>query len=91
MLTIGFQDGTAGGHAGCRDFVTTYEAEGDDLRFTSLSMAETTATCTPQEWEQEGRYTTSLSEMRNYRLGEDALELFTVGGEALVFSRVLIR
>lgn len=90
-FTLAFQNGTAGGYAGCRNFVATYEAEGDDLRFTSLSMTTTTASCTPDQWEQEGRYTTSLSETHHYRLREDELELLTPGGEVLRFSRVLIR
>ncbi len=90
-FTLAFQDGTAGGQAGCRTFVATYQAEGDDLRFLRLSMTETTADCTHHQWAQEGRYTTSLSETRNYRLDENRLDLLTAGGEVLTFTRMLIR
>ena len=90
-FTLSFQDGTASGYAGCRNFEATYQAEGDDLRVTSLSMTATTASCTPQQWEQEGRYTTALSETRSYRLGENQLDLLTVGGKVMRFTRVLVR
>lgn len=90
-FTLSFQDGTASGYAGCRNFEATYQAEGDDLRVTSLSMTATTASCTPQQWEQEGRYTTALSETRNYRLGENQLDLLTAGGEVVRFTHVLVR
>jgi len=86
-FTLAFQDGTASGYAGCRNFEVTYQAEGDDLRVTSLSMTETTASCSPQQWAQEGRYTTALSETRNFRLNGNRLDLLTVGGDVLVFTR----
>lgn len=84
---IAFQDGAASGYAGCRNFEATYEAEGDNLRVTSLSMTEVTASCSTQQWQQEGRYTTALSETRNFRLNGNQLDLLTVGGDVLVFTR----
>lgn len=92
QFTLSFQDGTAAvGYAGCRNFEATYEAEGDDLRFPTLTITEATADCTTEQWEHEGRFTTSLTETRHYRLNDSQLTLLTSGGEELTFARVLIR
>lgn len=55
------------------------------------SLTQDTASCTPDQWNQEGRYLTGLGETRHYRLDENKLDLLTAGGDVLHFRRVLIR
>lgn len=86
-ITVAFK--TAGelrGFAGCRRFTGTYQAEGDDLRVTSLSMVEEACDAGAEVFEQEGRFTTLLSETTDYRLTETELELYTMGGTTLTFE-----
>ena len=86
-VTLAFHDeNQVGGSAGCRGYVATYEASGDDMRFPQQSMIG--AACLDQEalMRQEGQYTDRLSWATNYRLGEGQLEIFTARGEVLVFE-----
>ncbi|MFQ5569948.1 MAG: META domain-containing protein [Rhodothermales bacterium] len=85
-ITIAFSDRMISGHAGCRNYTGSYEALGDDIRFPTLQMEGTVVVCSQPLLEQEGRYTTSLTEATNYRLSEGQLELFTIRGEILVFT-----
>jgi heat shock protein HslJ len=83
-ITLAFYDEhRVGGHAGCRDYVALYEAEGNDLGFDYTAMLG--AVCQHEGLlEQEGAYTTILGWTAHYRLDEGQLELRTVRGEALV-------
>lgn len=87
-ITLGFYDDRhASGHAGCRDYATTYQASGDEIRFPSLAMTGDEA-CLADEalYLQEGRYTDALSWATRYRLSGEALEILTARGEVLVFA-----
>lgn len=72
------------GHAGCRDYRATYQAEGDDLNLTFMEMVQMDC---PDEARllQEGAYTTLLGEATDYRLGEGDLEILTASGRNLLF------
>ncbi|MDH4138582.1 MAG: META domain-containing protein, partial [Anaerolineae bacterium] len=82
------------GHAGCRGYVATYEARGDDISFHWLAMAGDICTESEALMEQEGEYTTILGWATDYRLGEEPalsqpkrqLEILTARGEVLVFE-----
>jgi heat shock protein HslJ len=85
-LTMAFHDGhLVSGHAGCRDYLATYQAAGGDLAFTYSAMLG--PVCAEDALlEQEGAYTTALGWTAHYRLAQDKLELFTVRGETLTFA-----
>jgi heat shock protein HslJ len=74
------------GRAGCRGYVATYEASGDDIKFLWVAMMG--MACLEQDtlMEQEGQYTTILGWATDYWLGEGKLEILTARGEVLVFE-----
>lgn len=74
------------GHAGCRGYVATYEASGDDIGFLWFAMMGDICTELEALMEQEGEYTTILEWATDYRLGEGKLEILTARGEVLVFE-----
>jgi heat shock protein HslJ len=82
------------GHAGCRGYVATYEASGDDISFPSFAMMGDICTESEALMEQEGEYTTILGWATDYRLSEEPalsqpkgqLEILTARGEVLVFE-----
>ena len=74
------------GHAGCRDYVASYQANGDDVGFPSLSMIGEACPAQPALMDQEGHYTDALSWATDYRLGEGQLRILTARGEELVFE-----
>lgn len=76
------------GFAGCRDFTAVYDARGDTIRVSETRMGATECDAPDAILEQEGRFTTDLSEASHYRLAGDRLELFTTHGRMLVFVRV---
>ncbi len=85
-LTLAFHnEGLASGHAGCRDYVITYTANGADLGFIFTAMMG--AVC-PDDllMEQEGAFTTMLGWTARFRLNEGELELTTIRGETLLFE-----
>jgi heat shock protein HslJ len=87
-ITLVFDDNShASGHAGCRDYTVTYEADGDDIRFPFQSMEGDDA-CLDQDalYRQEGTYTDALTWATNYRLDDGRFELFTARGEVLLFE-----
>ncbi|UCC63551.1 MAG: META domain-containing protein [Anaerolineae bacterium] len=82
------------GHAGCRDYVASYQANGDDVGFLSFAMMGSSESCSEALLTQEGEYTTVLGWASDYRLGEEPalseppgrLEILTARGEVLVFE-----
>ena len=82
------------GHAGCRDYVATYEASGEDIKFPSFAMMGDICTGSEALMEQEGEYTTILGWATDYRLNKEPalsqpkgqLEILTARGEVLVFE-----
>ena len=87
-ITIAFAAGEISGHAGYRDYAGTYEASGDDIRFTSIGMKEPTSLKPEALRFQESGYTTNLSLATNYRLSEGELEIFTAPGGVLIYAPV---
>ncbi len=87
-ITIAFATGEISGHAGCRDYVGTYEASGDDIWFTSIGMEGLTGLKSEALLKQEAEYTTNLSLATNYRLSEGQLEIFTAPGGVLIYGPV---
>lgn len=86
VITLAFHNGRlAGGHAGCNDYLATYQAAGDDMRFLYLGMLG--ADCQAEALQvQQDRYTTFLSETTDYRHIGGRLELHTRRGQALAFE-----
>lgn len=84
-MTLAFEGNRMKGFAGCRNFTGSWNARGDEIHFPTLSMVE--MDCPNRgTLELEGNYTTALSETAHYRLQKGArLELFTPGGDTLVF------
>ncbi|MEA3294073.1 MAG: META domain-containing protein [Euryarchaeota archaeon] len=87
-ITIAFVAGEISGHAEYRDYTGTYEASGDDIRFTSIAMKEPTSLKPEALRFQELGYTTNLSLATNYRLSEGELEIFTAPGGVLIYAPV---
>jgi heat shock protein HslJ len=87
-VTLAFHDEQwAGGSAGCRGYVVSYQAGDGDLHFLSTTMLG--AVCPEKDrLVQEGTYTTILGWTEHYRLSEGQLELVTSRGETLVFEPV---
>ncbi|MGQ9598923.1 MAG: META domain-containing protein [Anaerolineae bacterium] len=85
-LTLAFHSTPwVSGHAGCRDYLATYQAEGAELTFPFLAMLG--PVCADENrLEQEGTYTTLLGWVNHYRLAGDQLELSTLRGETLTFD-----
>lgn len=79
--------GEVAGYAGCRNYTGTYLAEGDDIRFTSLSMLETECPLGEAYLLQEGAYTTALGDLASdYLLAEDRLQITLLDGRTLIFA-----
>jgi heat shock protein HslJ len=86
-FTLAFHDEyRVSGHAGCRGYVATYEASGDDVGFPLYAMMGSFELCSEALMEQEGLYTTILGWATDYRLGEGRLEILTARDEVLVFE-----
>ncbi|MGD9317005.1 MAG: META domain-containing protein, partial [Anaerolineae bacterium] len=87
-ITLAFHDQQyASGQAGCRDYTTTYQANGDDIHFPSMSMiGDDSCLASEDLYLQEGAYTDALTWATNYRLSDDRFELLTARGEVLVFE-----
>jgi heat shock protein HslJ len=85
-ITLVFHDAhRVSGHAGCRDYVAAYQAEGNDLGFTFTAMLG--AVCSEEALiEGEGDYTTALGWTDRFRLSEGKLELLSARGESLLFE-----
>jgi heat shock protein HslJ len=86
-FVLGFQDATAlWGRAGCRGYLGTYQARGENLRLVSLAMTGPDCPDQPALMEQEGSYTTHLELVTDYRLAESRLELLTAQGRVLAYE-----
>ncbi len=87
-ITLAFDQIAIQGDAGCRNYSGTYQAESDHFQLVRIEMQG--GDCSKPEifWQQEGEYTTLLSEARYYRMTEQTLELETEAGGVLRFQRL---
>lgn len=87
MTLVFHNDHRVSGHAGCRDYVASFKAEGGDIGLQFMAMIG--PVCPTQDaLSKEGGFTTTLGWADNYRIVEDRLEIVTARGEILVFERI---
>lgn len=84
-ITLTFDsDSEASGRAGCFDYVLSYTASGDDIRWGMRSKRNGEL---PQELESQAlHYTDSIMWGANYRLTTEQLEIFTAKGDIMVYN-----
>ena len=89
-ITLAFYDEyVLGGHAGCREYVATYRATGDDLNLLFEAMFDAGCSMEDALLEQEGRFLDILAPKADLRLGEGQLEIYGERGGVLVFETLL--
>ena len=89
-ITLIFEDAEVmSGFAGCRHYKGHYFAENDTIHFPSLGMIENSCPLGSDYLNQEGDFTTALTQTTRYRFHEGRLELFTDPGELLIFMPLL--
>ncbi|MGD8997877.1 MAG: META domain-containing protein [Anaerolineae bacterium] len=92
-ITLAFHDEyRVSGSAGCRGYVATYQASGDDMSFQWMAMmspapqGQTAHPCPQALMEQERHFLDHFDRMANYRLDEGQLEILNARSEVLVFE-----
>jgi heat shock protein HslJ len=75
-----------GGHAGCRDYLATYQASGDDLNVLYEVMLDAGCRVEDADFEQEAQVMGVLAPKADLRLGEGHLEIYGERGGVLVFE-----
>lgn len=86
-VTLRFAADSVSGFGGCRDYIGTYSARGDVLRFTYLSMRQENCASDRRRIAEE-HLTTVFSETSNFEVRRDTLVLTTFGGDTLRFTRL---
>jgi heat shock protein HslJ len=86
-FTLSFGESTFSGTTVCRDYEGRYQAEDDSLQITFMSMT-TEYNCNDKDGHTEAQYTTLLSNVEQYNITSNQLELFTRHGEKLIFELV---
>lgn len=74
------------GDAGCRGYVASVQADGDDIRFPFIGMTGPSDPCAEDLLVQDGAYTTHLEQAITWRLEEGRLEFFTAPGHVLRYE-----
>jgi heat shock protein HslJ len=84
-VTISFEDGLAGGEAGCNGYGGSYVVDGEKISF--QEVASTLMLCTAPEgvMEQEAAFLGSLNQVERFELAGGRLQLIRSDGEALTF------
>jgi heat shock protein HslJ len=86
-FTLAFYSETIlGGHAGCRDYLATYQAAGDDLNLLFEAMFDANCQVGTTGHEQEGDFLGILAPKADLRLAEEQLEIYGERGGVLVFE-----
>jgi heat shock protein HslJ len=86
-VTLQFDDGQAGGSAGCNSYGGAYEIKGHDLAFGPLHS--TLRACLDEmAMAQEQRYLQALGQTSAWEFGGERLYLHGADGQPLVFSPV---
>ena len=75
-----------GGHAGCRDYLATYQATGDDLNLLFEAMFDADCRVEDTALEQEAQFLGIMAPKADLRLGEGQLEIYGERGGMLVFE-----
>ena len=75
-----------GGHAGCRDYLATYQASGDDLNLLVEVMFDAGCRVEDADLEQEAQFLGVMAPKADLRLGEGQLEIYGERGGVLVFE-----
>ena len=85
-VTLSFQDGQAGGSAGCNSYGGAYQVAGDKITFDSLVSTLMACTEPPGVMEQETAFLQFLQAGERFQLQDGRLLIFTADGEALTFE-----
>jgi heat shock protein HslJ len=86
-FTLGFyNEYILGGHAGCRDYLATYQATGDNLSLLFEAMFDTDCRVEDADLEGEAQFLGVLAPKADLRLGEGQLEIYGERGGVLVFE-----
>jgi heat shock protein HslJ len=86
-FTLAFYSETIlGGHAGCRDYLATYQATGGDLNLVFEAMFDADCDLGGTGLEQEGEFLGVLAPKADLRLAEEQLEIYGERGGVLVFE-----
>lgn len=89
LVTITFDDeGRAMGSSGCNQYSTTYETDGDSIRF-GVGVSTLRACLSDELNAQEAAYLAALGSAVRYILRDDTLIIEYGDGETLVFNRLL--
>jgi heat shock protein HslJ len=75
-----------GGQAGCRDYLSTYQAAGDDLNLLSEAVFDANCQVGTTGLEQEGEFLGILAPKADLRLAGGQLEIYGERGGVLVFE-----
>lgn len=83
-VTLEFNDGQAGGTAGCNSYGGAYEVEGENIAFREI--VSTLMACADQAvMDQEAMFLSALNEADRFELANGQLRLFRPSGEPLTF------
>jgi len=86
-ITLAFYDeNVLGGHAGCRNYVATYDAAGDNLNLVYEVMFDADCSMEDDLLEQEGRFLDSFAPKADIWLGDGSLEIHGERGGLLIFE-----
>ena len=77
------QDGNAVGMAGCNNYNTTYEVDGEKIQFGEV-IGTTMMMCPEPAMAQEQAYLAALGDAETFEINEDELVLYDSDGNALV-------
>jgi heat shock protein HslJ len=86
-FTLAFYSETIlGGHAGCRDYLATYQATGDNLNLLFEAMFDADCRVEDADLEPEAQFLGVLAPKADFRLGDGQLEIYGERGGLLVFE-----
>jgi len=86
-FTLSFDESSFSGTTVCQDFEGRYQAEDDTFQITFMSMT-TEYNCNKKDSHTEAQYISLLSNVEQYNVTSNQLELFTRHGEKLIFELV---
>jgi heat shock protein HslJ len=81
-----YSEDILGGHAGCRDYLATYQATGDDLTLLIEAMFDAGCRVEDADLEQEAQFLGVLAPKADLRLSAGQLEIYGERGGVLVFE-----